>query len=336
MAPAQLRRRARHPVGLGGVRRAGHAGPDAAEGAPPRAAIPQQDHGGGPRPPALPHVGAQGVAAHRPQAVPPQDAGHLRRLVAGGHPDLEPFRTPRPGVQRDPSQAPGAGGRDRLADRVHRGGASLFLGDRGGFPPFEAAEVDPAEVGEVGRHVQREAVVGDPLPDADADRGDLPLARPHSRQPRDGMGPDAEPGQGIDQRGLDGPDEPVHVGPLHPDDRVADELPRPVVGDVAAPSHPLQRDPFRSERFPGHQQVRLVAAAAERVDVRVREEEERVGDPPVRAALQVVQLDVERVPVPHLAEPHRFQGASPALTRNLPPRGSRGPGTGSRFPPRRR
>ena len=107
--PAELRRRARHPVRLGGVRRRGHARRDAAEGAAPRAAIPQQDHGGGPGPPALPHVGAPRVAAHRPQAVPLQDAGHLRRLLAGGHPDLEPLRPPLPGRSRE--STPGAGRR---------------------------------------------------------------------------------------------------------------------------------------------------------------------------------------------------------------------------------
>ena len=119
----------------------------------------------------------------------------------------------------------------------------------------QAAGDDPREVGEVGRHVEGEAVGGDPAREMDADRGDLLLPRPDADEllalPR--LGGDAVVGQGADQHLLEVADVAPDVPPVgaEVDDRIADELPRAVVGDLAAAIALGDLDAARRAATPG-------------------------------------------------------------------------------------
>ena len=67
---------------------------------------------------------------------------------------------------------------------------------------------------------------------------------------------------------------------LEIDDRIADELPGPVVGDVAAAAGLVDLDAARRERIRRREDVRApaVAAHAERQDVRMLDEQQHVVD----------------------------------------------------------
>src|SRR5512134_3013856 len=224
--------------------------------------------------------------ASAPETASTRSPDGARTVSQAGRPDFPvtpsppfaaiPFIVVPPGSEA--FQAADARGGDRIADLAHRGRPPPHLGHGGGLPPLEAAEVDAPEVGEVRGDVQREAVVGDPLPDPDADRGDLPLPDPHAGQPVEAAPRDPELREGVDQRRLDGADEPVDIRPLHEADGVPHQLPGTVIGDVAAPAHALHGDPFPGERLPRDEEIRLVPRAPQGVNVGVGQEQERVGD----------------------------------------------------------
>ena len=135
---------------------------------------------------------------------------------------------------------------------------------------------------------------GHPTAERDADRGDLALADPHAAEPRALPRGDAEIGERRDEDALEHLEIPAHVGPegAEPDDRVADQLPGPVVGDLAAAVRPEDRHVARRRRA----EKARVGAAAQGVDGRMLEEEERVGpagEPPCDQRL----LPGERAPV---------------------------------------
>ena len=87
--------------------------------------------------------------------------------------------------------------------------------------------------------VEGEAVHGHALGDPDADRGDLLVAL-HSADPDAGAALDplarhAELGEHVDEHALESAHVADHVDRFgEPEDRVADELARPVPGDLAA------------------------------------------------------------------------------------------------------
>ena len=64
------------------------------------------------------------------------------------------------------------------------------------------------------------------------------------------------------------------------DDRIADELPGPVIGDVAAAAGLEDLDALRLERFGGRDDVRAIVTGlhAERDDRRVLEQQQLIGD----------------------------------------------------------
>jgi hypothetical protein len=124
-------------------------------------------------------------------------------------------------------------GDGHLAAQLARQRGHAGVGDAAGHEPVVPAEVDVA--------VEGEAVHRHPAADPDAERRDLALgspvvgAEPHPAAAGHPRGDDAEVGAHRDQRLLD----PAHVvddlhvvGEGH--DRVADQLPRPVEGDLAA------------------------------------------------------------------------------------------------------
>ncbi len=139
---------------------------------------------------------------------------------------------------------------------------------------------------QVGGHVDGDAVHGAPAPRPDAlgphaDGGDLagPLPRrvdPHARElVVAGAAGQAEVGERVDDEAL----QPVHVRRArrdvvgHGDDRVRHELAGTVVGHVAAAVGALER---RADRRGVDEDVPVVGVRAERVDVRVLQQEEVV------------------------------------------------------------
>ena len=99
-----------------------------------------------------------------------------------------------------------------------------------------------AEVGEVGVHVEGEAVVCDPVGHGDADGGDLPASHPHPRMALDSDGLDAEARVAWIRTSSRSADEALDVGSGQPDDGIAHELPGAVVGGVASPLDLEDRD----------------------------------------------------------------------------------------------
>ena len=116
-----------------------------------------------------------------------------------------------------------------------------LLAERRHRPVADAARHDVlAQVGHVGGDVEGEAVHRAPALEAHADGADLARVRavgvdPHARVLGEPSGADAEGGQRVDDELLDVADVPGGTELVGDgEDRVADELARTVVGDVAA------------------------------------------------------------------------------------------------------
>ena len=140
------------------------------------------------------------------------------------------------------------------------------------------------------------------------DGGDLLVAHPDARVPRFAVRDDPE----ARQRGDDDILELAHVGhdvaqPVSPlgqgDDRVPDELAGTVVGHVAPPVGP---DELGTDRGGRYEHVGRIGRRAERVHVRVLEQQEVVvGGALVQRALQLVGF-----PIGHPTEPARSEHQS--------------------------
>ena len=227
--------------------------------------------------------------------------------------------------------------RHRVGD-VAQADVDPLVGQRGHPLVGDPARHDVAPVAHVGRHVEGEPVHGPAPGEAHADGRDLARVvavgvDPDARVLAQPAGPgQADVGQRVDEELFDR----AHVGdgvgqPVLPaaplgrkrHDRVADELARPVVGDVATPVGAHQVGP---DVGGWHEDVAHVGPHAQRVDVRVLEQQQViVGRAGVKGPLQGPRLAVG-----HLAEPPRAErhGAEPRvgwLTPARPPsRGSRG------------
>ncbi len=123
-----------------------------------------------------------------------------------------------------------------------------------------------------------------------------------------------EIGERVDEHGLERAhvrDDVAHaVAPLgQRDDRVSDELTRTVVRDVAAT---VGVDEIGTDRLRRHEHVRRVGSRAERVDVRVLEQEQVVVvGSLVERSLECVGIRVRDAPEPSGPERHpRGRGQS--------------------------
>src|SRR4051794_31867335 len=89
---------------------------------------------------------------------------------------------------------------------------------------------------EVGRHVQRETMAGDPPRDADTDRRQLFVPDPHPGQAFDSAGLDPVVCGGADENRFQIAYVAVNVAAerIQVDDRITNDLAGAVVGDVAA------------------------------------------------------------------------------------------------------
>ena len=116
-----------------------------------------------------------------------------------------------------------------------------------------------------------------------------------------GSAPRPDPGQALDRLRLDPvraeradrhPLQPPHVlvdvvaVGAQGDDRVDDQLPGAVVGDAPAAVGVVDLDPLQLVPLRGHRQLRGLGAAPARVDGRVLEQQQHVGDLPLPARLQ--------------------------------------------------
>ena len=121
---------------------------------------------------------------------------------------------------------------------------------------LKTAREDALETREVGRNVQRETVRRDATRYTHADRADLRGVAiwqidPHARLPALRARRDAVAGECVAHRVLDRAHVPDEVVPLaERDDRIANELPRAVVGDVATTIDPVHSRAHHAQDVP--------------------------------------------------------------------------------------
>jgi hypothetical protein len=144
----------------------------------------------------------------------------------------------------------------------------------------EAARNNVLEIAQVGRDVQGETVRCDPSADVHADGGDFALAHPDARQFRNAARLDAKIRQSIHQHLLDGAHVGTHVAlPFaQVQDRIADDLSRPVIGHIAAAVRGMEGDAGAGQEFLARQKVFHVTIAAHGDGVGMLQQDELVGD----------------------------------------------------------
>src|SRR5262245_22070398 len=162
---------------------------------------------------------------------------------------------------------------DDLGDGLEIG-RTAFPSHGGHDHAVDSTGCDGREAGEVRRDIQSKAVPGHPAPDGHADGSDLARAHPDARQPGTSLGGDAEMRQRADQHLFEPAHVPAHVGPqvAQAEDRVAHQLPGPVIRDLTAATDPDHRD----GAVGGCSEEARIGTAPERVDGRMLEHEKRV------------------------------------------------------------
>src|SRR3954470_10912969 len=139
-----------------------------------------------------------------------------------------------------PAENPGESGNDRLFYLIHWHVPAEQPLHRRHPAVGDSTGHDQPESRQVGAHVQGEAMARHPARNPDPDCGELVFATrgtgPDAGQALDPSRGDAEGGDGTDQDVLEVADIAMDIAAirLEIDDGVADELPRPVVGDVPA------------------------------------------------------------------------------------------------------
>ena len=156
----------------------------------------------------------------------------------------------------------------------------------------DAAGHDAGIVAELGIDIDRDAVEGDPVADAHADRGDLVftwaairqfgLVRPHhpdTDPARAALGGDVEAGQGTDRPFLEVVDVAPHVLPPGPqvEHDVGHALAGPVIGVLAAAARDMDRKAHRLEQVQRPRLAGRDGAVAAGAGARVAEDHERGG-----------------------------------------------------------
>ena len=128
--------------------------------------------------------------------------------------------------------------------------------------------------------IEREAMAGDPSRDSDTDRGKFSLADPHAREAGTSPGGDVVVRGGAYEHLLEIADVAVHIAAIRfqIEDGVADDLSRPVVGNVASTARFEHFDAARGKRFWRRQDVgpSSVATDAQSQDGRVFDKEQLI------------------------------------------------------------
>ena len=187
-------------------------------------------------------------------------------------------------------------------------GCDAFVGD--------PARDNQPELVEVGRHIERKPVAGDPAGNPDADRRQLfQPARgidPGAGEPCLPRGHDTERRRDANHDILEVADIPVHVEAVGPQiqDRIADELTRAVEGHVSAAARFKKLDAVSFERLRSREHVRAIVAGpdSERDDRRVLEQEQLIGNPVGLPILDELLLEFQRLGVSDDPEPTNFDG----------------------------
>src|ERR1017187_378593 len=176
----------------------------------------------------------------------------------------------------------------------------------------EPAGDDVLKIAQIRIHVQREAVGSHPAAEMHADGGDFAVAYPDPGELGDAPGLNAKLGQGVDERLLDGTHVGAHVASPIPkvQNRIAHQLPRPVIRHVAAAIGGKKGNPRATHDLVRSQQVLQVAVAAQRDDVRVFQQQQVVAHRAQLALGGKLLLQVQRLAVidapefPHAALTH--------------------------------
>ncbi len=199
------------------------------------------------------------------------------------------------------------GGVERVLERRLARGAGLEL-EAGDLAVGDAARDDPIEVAKIGGDVESEAVRRDALRDMDADGGDFFLLnaasgnRPDAGSPGDALCHHAEVAAGTDEDFFEQTNI-IHwtkmgtffAGQIAAqiDDRVADELARAMVGDIAASIDLVQFDAALLQKLVRGEDVGTAGIAAESEDWGVFKQEEGVADEILFARDDYLLLDGE-------------------------------------------
>src|SRR5258708_6384984 len=143
-------------------------------------------------------------------------------------------------------------------------------------------------------------MTSDPALDADTDRSNLPIADPNSSQSIASRCDDPEIRQRPNGCSFQIAQVAMHVGAASFEfqNRIADQLARPMIRDLAAARDSIDRDLAR----PLWKQEALIGGASEGEHMRMLEEQERVADFLALARSDHRGLDRERRAVIHGAE----------------------------------
>src|SRR5262249_2268679 len=139
-----------------------------------------------------------------------------------------------------------------LAGPIQGGGAlAQAAGNRRHMDAAQPTRVDEVEEPQVRSDVERESMIAHPAPHRDSNRRNLFILAPDAGAPRRALGGDAPALECLDQAGFDVPEEAVEVAAALGQiaDEVADELTRPVPGDVSAPRHLEELDAHPPQRL---------------------------------------------------------------------------------------
>ena len=171
----------------------------------------------------------------------------------------------------------------------------LFL-HRGDLRPGQAAGNDPFEKGEIGVHVERQAVAGDPPSNSDADSGDLSFPDPYPGPRRLSPGLEAVVGERSDQCPLDLAQIAVYIpsqSGAEIQQRINHHLARAMIGRISAAAGAVDRNISRAE------QAGFFSASSDGEDVRMLDQQNNVRQSLSLLHLHQVFLERERGAVFH-------------------------------------
>jgi len=132
-----------------------------------------------------------------------------------------------------------------------------------------------------------------------AHRGDLPAPDPYARPTDPTAGTEAKRCEGLDQDPFKSPKVEMYVAAMlrQIEDRVAHQLARAVIRNVAPALHVAKLNPPRGKRRFLDQQMSVLSAASERDHRGMLEEQEQVPHPALDTKRRQTALELERLTV---------------------------------------
>lgn len=168
----------------------------------------------------------------------------------------------------------------------------------------QSARMDQRPVLEVRAHVERESMVADPPPNRYPDRANFLISDPDSCIPRHAAAFHAKTGQQLNHRLFKIPEEKVDILPVGSkiEDRVSDQLARPMVSDIPASVCVNQFDSRLLHFLRLHEEGILPAGSPKGDDRVVLKEEEGVRNLPGKALIYQLSLEREALLITDQAE----------------------------------